>query len=115
MAENGKGTYTLINKNDNFPDGKIDYDFNNVNGFSHAKVMKFLQETQKYMPVSPASDFAYNACLFALAANCKMEAVLSLPMSDFEAVSYKAASFFVAGLGAESESTTQAEITEKTN
>lgn len=112
MSDGSKGTYTLIGKNDNFPDGKLEYDFNNINGFSAQKVTKFLQGSG-YIPAVTMNDTSYNACLFALAAKQDMGAVLSLGLADVNAMAFLAIGFFGSGLGAVSESTTQAEDTEK--
>jgi len=106
-----KGTYTLINKNDNFPEGKIDYDFNNITGFSSVKAMQYLQK-QGYTPAVTANDPHYNACLFALASGKDMSEIMSLPMADFTAVAYTAMGFFGSGLVVESESSTPAETIE---
>ena len=64
--DTSKGTYKLKTKNGNFPDGKLEYDFNNINGFSGMEANKFLQK-RGYMPAVSMSDDAYNVCLFALA------------------------------------------------
>lgn len=109
--DNSKGIYKLIRKHDNFPNGTIEYDFNNINGFSGMKVTKYLQQ-QGYNPAVTANDNTYNACLFALASNTDMSAILSLGMADFQAISFLAICFFAQGLGVDIQNSTQAENTE---
>lgn len=112
MKDESKGTYILKSKNDNFPDGKIEYDFNNINGFSTMKVSRFLAQ-QQYVSPSPTNDLTYNACLFALASKQDMGAILSLNYVDFNAVATMTMFFFATGLDADQESSIQAEDTEK--
>lgn len=107
-----KGIYTLKEKNDNFPTGQIEYDFNNINGFSAMKVTSFLQKNQ-YVATMSQIDQSFNACLFALAANQDMGAIMALKMSDFQSVAFLAMNFFLSGLGVEPESSIQAENIEK--
>lgn len=114
MQDKSKGTYVLKTKNDNFHDGKIDYDFNNINGFSTIKINKFLSE-QGYVSVMPANDLIYNACLFGLASKQDMAAILALKMQDFNAIATMTMYFFASGLGAELGNSTQAEATEELN
>lgn len=111
MKDDSKGTYKLKTKNDNFPDGKIEYDFNNINGFSSMKASQYLQK-QGYMTVMPANDNQFNACLFALASGQDMGAIMSLGMADFNMIATKTMYFFAVGLDSELESSTKAENTE---
>lgn len=106
-----KGIYKLTTENDNFSEGKLEYDFNNITGFTSIQAMKYLQK-QGYTPAVTASDTNYNACLFAVAAKQDMSAITSLNLVDFTAIAYITMGFFGSGLGAEQESSTQAETTE---
>lgn len=107
----GKGTYKLLIKNDNFPDGKIDYDLNGLTGFDSQKALDYLTQ-QQHMVVVPETDMPYNACLFALASKQDMSAILSMNLRDYTPISSISKYFFGSGLGADSESSTQAEIIE---